>query len=152
MKEWLLSIVGVVFLGVLFDLLYPSGKTNTLCKSLFGFFALFVMISPLFQIDLEKISSTFSSNEILNININEARNKSYELKIINHLNDCDIVGVNVEIESNIYNDEFVINNIFVDSTNLVLTENVTNINKYEVIAKEIANVVEIDLERIVVYG
>ena len=42
MSGWLLSIVGVVFLGVLFDLIYPNGKTNSLCKTIFALVAVVV--------------------------------------------------------------------------------------------------------------
>ena len=69
MKAWLLSIVGVVFLGVLFDLLYPNGRTNTLCKSIFGIFAVFVMIGPIFNFDFENIN-TITNNDVLIHNIN----------------------------------------------------------------------------------
>jgi hypothetical protein len=49
-------------------------------------------------------------------------------------------------------DEFFIDKIYLDTTNLVLTENVTNINKYEVIIKEVSGLLKIDAERIIVYG
>ena len=40
MTKWLLSILGVVFLAVLLDIVYPNGKTNKFCKSIFGLFAI----------------------------------------------------------------------------------------------------------------
>jgi len=152
MTNWILGIVGVVFLGVLFDLIYPAGKTNTLCKSIFGLFAIFIMITPILKIDIDNFIEGSSSSDVLIDNIINAKTNTYILKITSHLEDCDIVGVDVEIEGNIHNDDYVIENIFVDSTNLVLTEKITNINKYEVIANEIAKVVKIEPERIFVYG
>ena len=61
-------------------------------------------------------------------------------------------GVVVKIDTNLTKEEFSIEKIYIDTTNMVLTENITNINKYEVIAKEIASVVGVELERIIVYG
>lgn len=152
MNSWLLSIIGVVFLGVLFDLIYPNGKTNTLCKSIFGIFAMFVILSPLFNFEVDKVISDVSTDTVLIDNINKAKDNAIKIKIDNHLNNENIIGAIVEIESNLNLNEYYIKNIFVDSTNLVLTENVTNINKYEVIANEISKVVDVDKERIIVYG
>ena len=45
-----------------------------------------------------------------------------------------------------------IEKIYIDTTNLVLTENITNINKYVVIINEVSNLLDIEKERIVVYG
>ena len=151
MKSWLLSIVGVVFLGVLFDLLYPNGRTNTLCKSIFGIFAVFVMIGPIFNFDFENIN-TITNNDVLIHNINEAKSEALEQKIEAQLLENGISGVIVEIESKLDYNDFVIENIFIDVSNLVLTENLTNINKCEVIIDQVINIVDIEKERIVVYG
>ena len=151
MKSWLLSIVGVVFLSVLFDLIYPNGKINRLCKSIFGIFAVFVMISPLLKINIDDYVVNLSDDTMLN-NIAEAKDNSNKIKIESYLSDCNIVGVDVEIESNITDGEYIIENIYVDTSNLVLSEIITNINKYEVIASKIASVISIEPERIVVYG
>lgn len=152
MNSWLLSIVGIVFLCVLFDIVYPNGKTNTLCKSIFGIFSVFVMISPLVKIDFDNAIESTVVNEILIENINKAKDENERLKIIELLKENGIEGVNVEIVSILNYNEYEIKNIYVDTTNLVLTENITNINKYEVIANKIAEIVDIDLERIIVYG
>ena len=152
MTKWLLSIVGIVFLGVLFDLLYPNGKTNKLCKSIFAIIATFIMIFPLLNLSADNVFDNLSENTVLIKNINQAKEESCRLQIISHLNNAGIVGVSVEIESNLDYKNYEIENIYVDVTNLVLTEKITNINKYEVVAKEISSVVNIPEERIVVYG
>ena len=151
MNGWLLGVVGVVFLGVLFDLIYPKGKTNSLCKNIFGVFALFVMISPILKVNVDKLIDITNSGVLIE-SIHTAGDDRYKSKILSHLEECNITGVSVEIDSKIENDKYVITNIYVDSTNMVLTENITNINKYEVIANKIASIVDIELERIIVYG
>lgn len=152
MTKWLLGIVGVVFLGVLLDLLYPNGKTNAFCKSIFGIFAVYAMISPLFSIKLDTDISTSFVDTTLSYNINSAKVDTLKLEIEKVLGDANIVGIDVEIEANLYNDIFEVENVFIDTTNLVLTENITNINKYEVITNEVLKAIQIDKERVIIYG
>ena len=71
MSSWLLSIVGVVFMGVLFDLIYPNGKTNSLCKSIFAILSLFVMVAPILKIDINDIKADNFNNQELIEHINE---------------------------------------------------------------------------------
>ncbi|MGN0960866.1 MAG: hypothetical protein ACI4PF_01550 [Christensenellales bacterium] len=152
MTSWLLGIVGVVFLGVLFDLVYPNGKTNAFCKSIFGVISVIMIISPILKLDFDNIDANNYIDSGLLDNINYARVENLKTQIINQLSLVGIEGVDVEIESNMVDNEFQVENIYVDTTNLVLTENVTNINKYEVISNEVAKAIQIDKERIIVYG
>lgn len=152
MSSWLLSIVGVVFMGVLFDLIYPNGKTNSLCKSIFAILSLFVMVAPILKIDINDIKADNFNNQELIEHINEAKLNTIKLKIDSHLSSCGIVGVIVKIDSNLTDEDFQIEKIYIDTTNLVLTENITNINKYVVIINEVSNLLKIDKERIIVYG
>lgn len=149
--EWLLGVIGVIFLGVLFDLIYPNGKTNAFCKSVFGIVSVIMILTPIFNIRFDSINDDFVDNSIIQ-SINEARCDNLKNQIINYLSSKKIDGVDVEIFLNVKNNEFDIENIYVDATNLVLTENITNINKYEVISNEVFNVTKIDKDRIIVYG
>ena len=152
MTSWLLSIIGVVFLGVLFDLIYPNGKTNNLCKSIFAMLSLFVMISPILKLDINKLNvSTLYEDGLLEY-INEAKLNTIQLEIDTHLKNCGINGVVVKIDTNLTKEEFSIEKIYVDTTNIVLTENITNINKYDVIINEVSSLIKIEKERIIVYG
>ncbi len=152
MSAWLLSVLGVIFLAVLLDILYPSGKTNAFCKSIFGLFAIVIMISPILKLkNIDNINTNF-----VDTNINESLKKSKEeylkLKIENQLKNANINGAIVEIKGKMKNNVFEIENIFVDTSELVLTNNLTHKNKYEVIIQEILSVIEIEVERIVIYG
>ena len=152
MSSWLLTITGVIFLGVLFDLIYPNGKTNSLCKTIFGLVAVFVMVTPVLNIDANEFTLKSEVNVELIENINKAKIDTIKSTIDKHLFDCGIDGVIVRIDANLSNDDCEIDKIYIDTTNLVLTENITNINKYEVIINEVSMLLEIDKERIVVYG
>lgn len=152
MTAWLLSIVGVVFLAVLIDFIYPNGKTNAFCKSIFGLFAIIMMIRPILNIDLKAdFNKNFVSTSI-NKNLKKSKDEYYLMAITKSLEENKISGVDVEIDSKMVDNVYEIENIYVDTTNIVLTNNLTHTNKYEVIIQNILKIVEIDKERIVIYG
>lgn len=153
MSSWLIGLIGVIFLGVLLDVIYPNGKTNAFCKSIFGIFAVGILISPLLKlksIDVN-VSNDFVSEQLL-MNLNASKENYYKLKLEKILVDESIQGANVEIQGNTEENQFVIENIYIDTSELVLTKNITNINKYEVITNIILEAIEIDKERIIIYG
>ena len=152
MTKWLLSILGVVFLAVLLDIVYPNGKTNKFCKSIFGILAIIVLISPISKIDFQNTSNDNFVSSTLNKNIQKSKDEYYKVKIENALGDDNICGVSVEIESNMDNNVYQIENVLVDTSNLVLTDFLTHNNKYEVIIQKISKLMEIEQERIVIYG
>ena len=151
MSKWLISIVGVVFLGVLLDLVYPNGKTNAFCKSIFGIITVCIMISPIVKFKNSDYSIDLNNNSLLT-----SINKSKELALKSQIEGClisnGINGAIVEIDSNLLENDFEIENVYVDISDLVLTEKVTNINKYEVILETVLEIVDIDNERIIIYG
>ena len=152
MTKWLLSILGVVFLAVLLDIVYHNGKTNKFCKSIFGLFAIIVLVSPIFKIDFQKTSNDNFISTTLNKNIQSSKDEYYKFKIENALEEDDISGISVEIESNMDNNVYQIQNVLVDTSNIVLTDFLTHNNKYEVIIQKISKLMEIEQERIVIYG
>ena len=46
---WILSIIGVVMIGVLVEIILPEGKTNTLLKSVVAVASIFIIISLIFD-------------------------------------------------------------------------------------------------------
>lgn len=151
MTKWLLSVVGVAFLGVLLDIIYPNGKTNAFCKSMFGIMTICIMISPLLTIKKNEYKIELFDSEVVST-INSSKSEALKIQIENNLISDGVNGVYVEIESNLSKSDFEIENIFIDTSELVLTENVTNINKYEVISQSVLEIIDIDNERIIIYG
>lgn len=153
MSSWLISIIGVVFCCLLLDIIYPNGKTNVFCKSIFGIFAVIVIITPLINmmksknknnldfVDTELVTDIFDAQSVYYTNLLE---KHFAINKIN--------GLSVEITGNIENNVYEIENVYIDISQLVLTENLTNINKYEVITKMTKELLKIDSERIIFYG
>ena len=149
MSKWILGVVGVVFLGVLLDLVYPNGKTNKFCKGIFAIFALLIMINPIRSLtNFDNVK--FENVYVDSIHVLKSDALINQIKL--NLSSQVITGVDVEIESNMLGNEYIIDNIYVDITNIVLSENLENINKYEVITSEIEKVTEIDKSRIIIYG
>ena len=153
MSSWLISIIGVVFCCLLLDIIYPNGKTNVFCKSIFGIFAVIVIITPLINIvKTKKIGNLdFVDNELVS-DVFDAQSMYYSNLLENHFAVNNIEGLNVEIIGNIENNVYEIENVYIDMSQLVLTENLTNINKYEVITKMTIDLLKIDNERIIFYG
>lgn len=150
MNQWLLSVIGVVFLYILFDLIYPSGKTNKFCKGIFGIIAVGIILSPIFKIDL------INTNEFVDKDLVESISKSkaeaYESNIENYLSSIGIDGASVEVKYTLSENDFMLKSIYLDVSNVVLTENLSNINKYEVIARKVSEKFDVSVDEVFVYG
>ena len=154
MAEWVLSIIGVIFLGVALDIVIPDGKTNGFIKSIFSIIFMFVVINPIIKwvnktdvIDLSNVQI----NEDYQIEINNHRLLDLKFQIENHLICNGINGVEVEVKGYSTNNDIIISQINVRIDNLVIIDNVEHINKYKLITTLIKEKVGVD-EKNIVYG
>lgn len=151
MSAWLLSVIGVVFLAVLLDFMYPNGKTNAFCKSIFGIFAMIMLIYPLVKIDISSLSQTSMSYISLEEEIRKSKDEYYRLKLENTFSNENIIGVSVEIDSKMKDNDYYISNVFVDISSIVLSQDLEHKNKYEVIEELILKTINVDKENIIIY-
>lgn len=151
MSAWLLSVIGVVFLAVLLDFVYPNGKTNAFCKSIFGIFAMIMLICPLVKIDISSLSQTSMSYISLEEEIRKSKDEYYRLKLENTFSNENIIGVSVEIDSKMKDNDYCISNVFVDISSIVLSQDLEHKNKYEVIEELILKTINVDKENIIIY-
>ena len=151
MREWLFSVIGIVFLAILFDLIYPDGKTNMVCKGIFGIISIAVMLTPVFNLKDFDFNKDMVSEELV-VNINNSKEEVLRIQIESLLESMGISGASVEIDCNMSDNDIVIENVYIDVSSVVLSENITNINKYEVIVNEVSNKFGIESERVYVYG
>lgn len=151
MNKWLFSVVGVVFLSILFDIIYPSGKTNKFCKSIFGIIAIVVIVSPILNIADVNWDKTYV-DETLSNNIIESKEEVLAIQIKEYLKNKGIDGLDVEVRGTLSENDFEIENIYIDTTNIVLIEDKANINKYEVIVSEVSNKFDVSEDMIFLYG
>lgn len=152
MEQFIFGIIGVVFIGVMFDILYPNGKTNGFCKSIFSILSLFIILKPIFNIKDLNLNFDYKIDETFSENISDARIDSLEVRIENHLTNVGIKEVDVEIDGIVENFDILVENVYIDISSLVLSENMANINKYEVILDEITKIVDVEKEKVFIYG
>ena len=151
MGGWILGIVGVVFLGVMFDIIMPNGKTNLFIKSIFVLVFMYVLMNPILKLvkatglDVSKIFIAEEDERLQHLK------QESKLKIENYLCEKGVDGVIVEVDGYSTSNDFIINKIQVNISNLVINENVTHINKYKLITGLIMEVVNVS-EEDVVYG
>ena len=152
--SYIISIIGVVFLGVMIDVIAPEGKMNNFIKSIFAVFLLFVMVCPIVDFFTNNRLSGFFNTK-LNVDeeyleqTSELRIDNYELLIVSELEKKGIYGVKVEIEGKIVGENKNIKKVMVDTSNLVLTNADEHINKYKVITELIYDILKVKSEVII---
>lgn len=153
MSSWILSIVGIVCLGVIIDIFIPEGQTNKYIKGIFSLLIVFVIISPLPKF----LNNDFNLNKILNevntevdlnfiSNINKQKAKAITDLIVAELKNENIELNGLEINCNYLQEEFEIMSIFVDISNI--KEENKNETK-NLIIKIIVNNININKEKII---
>lgn len=156
-SSWILSICGIVVVGLLAEIVLPSGKTNKLIKSVLALLSISTIIYPLKQIDFENfdINNLFDSQIKIDSEFVENRNnekiKEIEIKIENDLLDNGYTCVDIEILGCYKKEKLLIENVYVDLSDLVLTDKKLNINKYTNIVAIIKNIIDVKEECIVFY-
>ena len=155
MSGWLLNIIGIIFVGVLFEIILPDGKTNNFIKHVFTIFLLFTIISP--------ISNFINNNFTLNTDVDVVDenfiyvtnlNKISELEktITNNLEKVGIKNISVILNSDIFETDLIIDSVYVDVTNKKLENNVSESEYKNEIKNIILKTVNVDSEDIIIYG
>ena len=138
LNSYVLSIVGVVFLGVLVDVIMPDGEMNKYVKGVFSMLALFVIMSPvqkLFNKDFS-LENMFYDNTSIAVDSDflEATTKQMKKQCESVLNarlkDAGFDDVDVEILAEMSNYEFQIKKVIIDISKMVIIDDGEHINKY----------------------
>ncbi len=155
---YLLTIVGVVFLMVVIELVLPDSKVSKYIKSIFAIFIVVVIISPIAKLansdwDWNKIfdSMEYKIDETFVSNINIDNLDNFERELENFINES-YKGAKVSISADFEGDVMKINYIFVDLSELVINEKLQHINYYTAVKELVKKQVDIDDEKVVVYG
>lgn len=99
MKNWIISVVAVVFVTSVLDLMLPRGRTRALIKSIFSVLAIFILIKPIFYIaENDNVNFTEYFESELNIQ-DDFLYYSNGKKIENYQNYCDEIIKNKGLES-----------------------------------------------------
>lgn len=156
--NWILSIVGVVLIGVLVDIILPSGQIQKYIKSVFSIFVVFVMIYPVTNIDINNLDfnkflynqTSVELNENYIKNYNNEYKKSLENLITTQLENKGFKGVDVEISYNLSSLKFEIEKVQLNTKNLVINTNSPHINKYNEMKDIVVSVLSIDEKKVVI--
>ena len=156
MSEYLLMLLGVILLGVLIEVILPSGSTSKYIMGIFSIFVMFSIISPVVKwvkSDYD-ITNYFTKVDIeldkqLLYNINNSKFNALEKEIETHLNDNGYVGVDIDIQFEVVADNVEIKQVLADISNLVINNTSSNINRYVYIRQVVMSHVLVNEEVIV---
>ena len=137
MKSWILNIVGIVFIGVIIEIILPDGKSNTFIKHIFNIFMLFVIVAPITKIVNNGLSYIITLEKI----------NSLEVDNKNELETIDVNNTSVIVNANIFSESFCVESIYLD----VSSSDIDN-TKYKSIIDLIVKITNVDEKDIVVYG
>ncbi|MFQ6752665.1 MAG: stage III sporulation protein AF [Clostridia bacterium] len=140
MNGYILSVLGIVLLGVIIDIIVPNGNINKYIKSIYAIFVVAVIISPITKI--LKYDNDFSINyrdyeisqNLLNY-IYSARVDSLENELIDALEKEGISKITININYSSENNELVYHSCVVDLKNMVISLDKQHINSYEYITR-----------------
>ena len=138
MTSYILSIVGIVFLGVLVDVIMPDGEMNKYVKGVFSIIALCVILSPLpklfgknIDFDSALYDTTASSIDLDFLEATQKQMKNQlEITLRSRFKDSGFDNVEVDILSEMSNYKFNIKKVIIDIKNMVINQNMAHINKY----------------------
>lgn len=156
MKAYVLSILGIVVVGVLIDVIIPSGSTGKYVKSIFSIFVVAVIISPVINLISKAKGLEFSYKEI-SINssfVEYVLNKQVdeiEFKIESLIEDEGIYNVEVELNHSVEFDKIKYNSCVINLENMVLKSDKSHNNIYEIIKKIVNSETGLTEEEILFY-
>lgn len=154
-NSWLLNIVGIVFVGVILDVVLPEGKTNVFIKHIFSVFMLFVIVSPIVDFATESLninvnSSVIDSNFIYSNNLEKI--SALEKSIAADIEESGLTNVSLIINGNIFNEILTFNSVYVDISNVKSKTELTINEIKSIISSKIQNKIDVLEEDIVYYG
>ena len=158
LSSYILSVVGIVFLGVLVDLIMPDGEMNKFVKGAFALIAVFVIISPvqkLFKSNFD-IGEVFYNEQAIQTDADflEATTKQMkaelEMMLKVKLKDAGFDNVNVEISCEMSNNVLKIKKVEIDISKMVINTNMVHINKYTEIKNVATNFLNVEESDVVI--
>jgi stage III sporulation protein AF len=155
MSGYILSILGIVLIGVIIDVIVPSGSINKYIKSVFSIFVVAVIISPVVTFISNKngIKIDYSNYEMDNKLIEyifEKRTENEEIKIENYLRDEGFDKVDIKLNFSINNNELEYISCQINLSKLVISADKQHINKYEFIKEIVKDFTNLTDEEIVI--
>ena len=156
MINWVLSIAGMSFLGVVIDTLIPGGKIGGYVKGVFSLFLMYIVISPLpklFNMSVDiKTNYEYEENTNFLETINSKKLENYKVDILDKLKDQGISNILLDFDADITKSDIDIKKVRVDIQNIVLNNNAKHININDTIQAVLESVLGIKGKEVVIYG
>ena len=153
MSGYLITLLGVILLGVLVDIILPSGSTSKYISGMFAIFVIFVIITPIinwvksdYKLNDYISSSEIELNDKLLQNMYNAKIDAIEDDISLELSRNGYDGVEINIQFNVAADNVEFERVLVDIGNLVINNQASSINKYVYIRQVIMSYVAVTEE------
>lgn len=133
-SRWIISISGMVLIGVLIEVVLPEGKMSKLLKSIVGIFSVLIIILPLKDFDFNSLKFSNISEFVIDEQFVEERESEkiilVEKEVERNLELNGFKYVSVKILGDYNGSELQITSVFVDISNMVLIDENLNIDKY----------------------
>jgi len=155
-SSFVLSICGIALIGVMVEIVLPNGKTSKLIKSVVSILSIFIIISPIKNINFKNLNITSIFDEIEIDSEFISNRHSEKIKVIENMIEKNLMDngfeeVIISINGKYINEKLEIENLYVDLRKLVLLSEDMNIDKYNHIVSIIKNIISVGEEKIVFY-
>lgn len=151
-SSWVLSICGIVCVGVIVDVILPNKKNTSIVKTVVALSTILMIIKPIVKIDLNKINFDNITSQIkVDNKFVDVRNTE-KLKALSGAIEMELNKngyKNVLISFSIDNEKLLIKSVFVDLSKLVLSGENLNINKYTNIVAIVQQFVNINQGQVI---
>lgn len=153
MKIWVLNLVGVSLMGILLEILLPTGKTNKYIKGVLALVTVYVVVSPIIKIFNNEISikNFFTTDIVIDEEFIFKTSQSYFEKEEKRLEDIleknGIENVKVNIVQSI-NSQNKIEFVKICTKNMTLKKDYSNIDIIGKIEEIVKSRLKIDSGRI----
>ena len=162
LSNWILSIAGIICVSVIVELILPDGQMNRYIKGIFSFIIILVVIMPIPKLlnrDLD-FSNIFDnsgyeidSDYLYQVNLDKMNSVKNEIE--KQIEKRGYLNVVVSINCDIFDNSMQYKSIFVDLSDLVISEQAEH-NNISKIKKDISSIImaiiDIDEEAILYDG
>lgn len=138
MTGYILSILGIVVIGVFLDVIIPSGAINKYIKGIYSIFVVAVIINPVIKFVNKNHNfvinyKEYNENEDLLNYIFNKRATALENDMENILSSNGFSNIDIKLNISIENNELRYSSCKINLENMVISSDKLNINKYEFI-------------------
>lgn len=155
MYSWLLSVAGVVFMGVMLEIILPNGKTVPFIKQIFSLLTLFVIVSPIVDF-IDKNVSLSSSEMVIDYNFiyqhNLQKVEAAQKQIEDNIELLGYGDVSIIVNGTIFEEELRYSSVYVDISNFSVLDDIKKNNLKSEIKLLINSVINVEEENIIFYG